>query len=179
MKVITISGHARNGKDTIAKILEHQLKMDGHTVLITHYAGLVKYICKEYFGWDGLKDEKGRNLLQFVGTDVVRRQDPDFWVNFIASILSFFTTSWDYVLIPDTRFSNEINVLKRKGFDVTHLRVERPNFENGLTEEQKNHPSETALDDITPDYLIKNDAGINELSDKVKKFLKENIYEHE
>ena len=44
MKVIAISGHARNGKDTVAQMLQKQLREDGYTVLITHYADLLKYV---------------------------------------------------------------------------------------------------------------------------------------
>ena len=43
-------------------------------------------------GNDGLpdKDEKGRHILQYVGTDVIRKQAPDFWVDFISSVLTYF-----------------------------------------------------------------------------------------
>lgn len=176
MKIITISGHARNGKDTVADILERKLKADGYKVLITHYADLVKYVCEKYFDWDRLKDERGRQLLQYVGTDVVRQQQPDFWVDFIKSILILFRNHWDIVIIPDARFVNEIDVLKREGFEVIHMRVNRPNFDNGLTEEQKKHPSETSLDNVTPDYTIINDGGIAELVTKTDTFLKEYVY---
>ena len=176
MKVITISGHARNGKDTAANIMAASIKRSGHSVLIAHYADLVKYICKTFFDWDGLKDERGRSLLQYVGTDVVRKKKPDFWVDFIVSVLSLFNNHWDFVIIPDTRFQNEIYVLKTEGFDVTHLRIIRPDFDNGLTEEQKNHPSETALDNVAPDYIIENDGDLSALGEKVEKFLKENVY---
>lgn len=176
MKVITISGHARNGKDTVANFLNNQLKNNGYKTLITHYADLVKYVCEKFFNWNGLKDEHGRTLLQYVGTDVVRNKNPDYWVGFIVSILEMFDGYWDFVIIPDTRFVNEIKVLKEKGFDVIHLRVVRPNFDNGLTKEQKNHPSETSLDNVTPDYTIINDGGSDELKEKVEMFLKENVY---
>lgn len=51
MKVITISGKAQNGKDTTAGLLKAALEADGYKVLITHYADLLKYICKQFFGW--------------------------------------------------------------------------------------------------------------------------------
>lgn len=156
MKVICISGHAQHGKDTVAKIMKEMLQDNGYRVLITHYADLVKFICRNFFGWDGNKDENGRHLLQFVGTDVVRKQNPDYWVDFIADMLTFFGDKWDYVLIPDTRFPNEIEKLRKDGFSVEHVHVSRPNFDNHLTEEQKNHPSETALDETFPDALIVN-----------------------
>ena len=104
MKIVCISGKAQHGKDTTAKLLEETLKAQGNRVLIAHYGDLVKYVCKTFFGWDGKKDEKGRTLLQRVGTDKIRAVSPDYWVDFIVSILDIFCDEWDYVLIPDTRF---------------------------------------------------------------------------
>ena len=57
-KVILISGKAQNGKDTVANILREVLHENGERVLVTHYADLLKYICRNYFEWDGKKDEK-------------------------------------------------------------------------------------------------------------------------
>ena len=176
MKILAISGHAQNGKDTVADLLRDSLKADGNNVLVTHYADLLKYMCRTFFNWDGNKDENGRHILQYVGTDVIRKQAPDFWVDFVSSVLTYFNENWDYVLIPDTRFPNEINKLLSNGFDVTHIRVIRPNFESSLTEEQKNHPSETALDNINPDFYIYNEGSIEELQSKINEWIKENLY---
>lgn len=176
MKVIAISGHARHGKDTVAQMLQKQLQKDGYTVLMTHYADLLKYICKTFFGWDGRKDEKGRSLLQYVGTDVVRAKNPDYWVDFVSDILNLFDGRWDYVIIPDTRFPNEFNRLKERGFNAVHLRVVRPDFASQLTEEQQTHLSETALNDIAPDYCIYNTGDLKELNNRVTDWLKEKEY---
>lgn len=164
MKIFCISGKARHGKDTTANIMKNEFEKLGKKVLIAHYGDLVKYICKTFFNWGGNKDEKGRSLLQYVGTDAIRSKEPDFWVNFIIQILSFFPNEWDYILIPDARFPNEIENLKRiNGFDVEHIRVIRPNFISDLTEEQLKHPSETALDNFPFDQIIFNSGTIEEL----------------
>lgn len=168
MKVICISGHAGHGKDTAANLFEACLTEKGKRVLITHYADLLKYICKQYFGWDGEKDVKGRQLLQTVGTNTIREKNPDFWVDFIISILRFFPDEWDYVIIPDTRFPNEIERLKEDGFDVLHVNVHRPGYQSLLTKEQQNHPSETAMDGIDADVLLMNNAGKSELYGKIE-----------
>ena len=152
-------------------MLKEALEADGYRVLITHYADLLKYVCKQFFGWDGVKDERGRSILQYVGTDVVRKQAPDFWVGFVSSILKLFYNNWDFVLIPDCRFPNEIQKLKSEGFDVTHLRVVREDFNNGLTEEQKQHPSETALDYVKPDAYIMNGGTMKDLRCAVSDWL--------
>ena len=108
MKVILISGKAQHGKDTSAIFMKEALELEGRRVLIAHYGDLVKFICEKYFGWDGKKDEKGRSLLQYVGTDVVRKQKPDFWVNFVCEVLEMFSDQWDRVIIPDCRFPNTV-----------------------------------------------------------------------
>lgn len=170
MKIVCISGHARNGKDTTAEILRNVLWSRGKRVLITHYADLLKFMCEKLFSWDGKKDEHGRHILQYVGTDIIRAQRPDFWVDFIIQELELFGDNWDYVLIPDCRFPNELERLKEEGHDVIHLRVSRPSTEE-LTKDQAAHPSETALDHSVPDYLIVNDGSLVDLTGMVLRFV--------
>ena len=64
VKVITISGYAQAGKDLSAQLIKEKMALRGKKVLILHYGDYLKFIAKEYFGWDGKKDEKGRTLLQ-------------------------------------------------------------------------------------------------------------------
>ena len=175
MKVVCISGKAQHGKDTTAAIIKEQLEHNGERVLITHYADLVKYICKTFFNWNGEKDERGRSILQHVGTDVVRQKEPNYWVNFIAELLDIFENEWDWVLIPDTRFPNEVDLMKER-FGATHVRVVRTNFESALTDEQKNHPSETSLDNMIPDFYLMNDGSLDDMRELVNKWIKEIIY---
>lgn len=156
MTIITISGKAESGKDTTAHIMQEELENMGYSVLITHYADLLKFICKNFFDWDGQKNEEGRTLLQRVGTEGIRKYNPDYWVEFIMEMLNFFPDEWDYVLIPDARFPNEIDLLKKDGFNVVTIDVVRENYDNHLTEEQRNHPSETALDGYNFDYTLLN-----------------------
>lgn len=174
MKVICISAKARHGKDTVAELLKESLEKKGNKVLITHFADLLKYICKTFFGWNGEKDEKGRTLLQYIGTDVVGKKRPSYWVDFLVDFLKLFENEWDFVLIPDCRYPIEISKMKEV-FDTILLRVERPYFDNGLTEAQKTHPSEVDMDNYDFDYIIENkwDKGI--LKNKVENFIFEKL----
>ena len=160
-------------------MLQQALEENGERVLVTHYADLVKYVCRSFFGWNGEKDDAGRHLLQYVGTDVVRSQSPDYWVDFIIQMLRFFGDNWSYVLIPDARFPNEIERLREAGFEVEHLRVQRENFESPLPAEQQKHCSETALDETEPDHWIRNSGSLEDLAILVKQYIEENIYGHE
>lgn len=172
MKVFSISGKAQNGKDTFALFAKEILENKGYKVLITHYADLVKYTCKTFFDWNGEKDMAGRSLLQRVGTDDIRNKYPNFWVEYIAKILSIFQSEWDCVLIPDTRFPNEIEELLKFGLDVETIRINRPNFDNGLTEEQKNHSSETSLDNYGFNFFIDNIGNLDDFKNTTIDFFK-------
>jgi hypothetical protein len=170
MKICCISAKAQHGKDTAAKLIKENLEKKGQRVLITHYADLLKFICVKYFGWNEVKDEAGRTLLQYLGTDVVGAQNPAYWAEFIAGILKMLPNTWDYVLIPDCRYPIEVSTMKDQ-FETVVLRVERPNFDNGLTAAQKQHASEVKMDDYKFDALIYNDGTLEEFSEKVDWFI--------
>ena len=179
-KIILVSAKARNGKDAVAELAKQELELKGEKVLICHYADLLKYICRTFFDWNGIKDDDGRTILQHVGTDTIRMKNnrPDYWVDFIIDILWMFYDEWDYVLVPDCRFDNEIERMKDEfdgnpyGRDMVHsVRVNRPNFDSGMTQEQLNHPSECALDNYKFDYYIENNGTLDDLQLKVKDLL--------
>jgi hypothetical protein len=176
MKICCISAKAQHGKDTAAELIKEYLESRGQKVLITHFADLLKFICKKFFNWDGQKDEKGRTLLQYIGTDVVGAKNPAYWAEFIVSILKMFENEWDYVLIPDCRYPVEVATVERS-FDTVVLRVERPGFDNGLTEAQKNHPSEVDMDNYHFDLILYNDKGVEEFADKLAQFTEEYLLE--
>lgn len=168
MKVVLLSSKAQHGKDTSAKILKEIMEQENKNVLITHYADLLKYMCRTYFNWNGDKDEIGRSILQHVGTNVIRKKEPNYWVEFISGFLKMFDDEWDYILIPDTRFPNEIEKMISDGFDTFSVRINRIDFESSLTEEQKNHISEVALDDYCFDYYIDTISQLDYLKGKLK-----------
>lgn len=174
MKIILISGKARSGKDTTAELFKEALTGTGNRVLITHYADLLKYICKTFFSWNGVKDAEGRQLLQYVGTDVIRQDNPNLWVDFVLKMLRYSKDLWDYVIVPDCRFPNEISVMTDSEFDVVTIRVSRDEREKTLTSEQRSHPSETALDKYDFDANIYNNGTLDELKYTIDCIIKEN-----
>lgn len=163
MNVICISGKAGAGKDTAAFFLKSYMEQNGKRALITHYGDLLKYICTNFHGWNGEKDEAGRSLLQRVGTDRIRADAPNYWVDFLTKQLRYCEDLWDFVLIPDTRFPNEYTGMVEAGYPTTLIRIERPGFASALNEEQKAHPSETAMDGASFDVIIYNDGSLLQL----------------
>jgi hypothetical protein len=171
MKIIGIGGEAQHGKDSSAGIIKNHMENLGKNVLIIHYAYFLKAICRDFFGWDGNKDSVGRTILQVVGTDKARHRNPDIWVNMTIEFIKAFGQDYDYVLIPDCRFVNELDRLKQEKFDVFALWIHRKGFDNGLTEEQKNHPSETGLLNYKFDHIISVESKMYKLKDGVEKMI--------
>jgi len=163
MRVICISGKAGHGKDQVGDYMQKALEKRGERVLVTHFGDPVKFVCSSFFGWNGKKDEAGRAVLQYVGTNKVRGKFPGFWALFIAQILTVFKDDWDYVLIPDLRFPNELQTLQDYGFDVCAVRVERPCVNSNLNEKQQEHISEVAMDEYNFKHVIVNDSNLKEL----------------
>lgn len=168
-KIILISGKARNGKTTTAKLLKTKLEAKGNKVLIAAYGDLVKFVCEKYFGTTKEKNEHNRTIWQRVGTDIVREQNPNYWVDFVIDMISMFEDKWDYVIIDDNRFPNELE--RWIGWDTITLRVNRLNFQSPLTLEQQSHISETALDNYEFDYVINSESGLDKLEKEVDKFM--------
>ena len=160
MKVICISAKAQHGKDTAAGILKQHVESKGEKALIIHYADLLKFICKQFFGWDGEKNEAGRTILQYIGTNVVGAKRPEYWAEWVVSFLKLFETEWDYVLIPDCRYPIELEVTG-DAFKTWLIRIVRPGFDNGLTADQLQHSSETAMDNYPFDVTILNDGNLD------------------
>jgi hypothetical protein len=151
-KIITISGKARNGKDTFANMLSNYFSISDKKAYIYHYADPLKMCATNYYNWNGEKDEKGRSLLQWLGTEKVRANNPDAWIQIAREIICGTLFDADYVIIPDARFPNEIEFW---GDDLlTSIHVRRGAYLSTLTEEQQMHESETALDDYCFEFEV-------------------------
>jgi hypothetical protein len=157
MDIIAISGKARSGKDTIGKKLKEQLEELGEKVIITHYGDFLKFICTQWYGWDGQKDEKGRSILQNVGQSF-RNNDEDVWVNMMVNFLRGLGDSVDTVIIPDCRYPNELIGVAPCADTIFTIRIDRKGFKNDLTDAQKLHPSEVSLDNYPFDLYVMNDS---------------------
>ena len=186
MKIIMISGKAGSGKDTVANFLKEELIASNKRVLVMHFADLVKYYATQYFNWNGEKNEAGRNLLQEIGTTVMRGRYPEYWAEIIGKFIDAYTipehSFFDYILIPDWRFINEYEVvydyaaiqnnetitIRIERYDDTGLKWKNPN----MTSDQLNHISECELDNFAFNWIIENRGTLEDLKDSVNEILK-------
>lgn len=143
--IVTFSGQARHGKSVSAEILGELLTEKGFRVMIAAYSDYMQFLLKQYKGWDGKKDENGRALLNYIGSEIGRAKNPDFWVNNLVQLIELWQNDYDFILISGCRFENEITRWQDEGYRVFPIHVERLNFVSELTEDQKKHPSENSL----------------------------------
>ena len=116
---------------------------------------------KDYFGWDGSEETKPRELLQRLGTDVIREKlgKERFFVDRTIEDIDILSHFFDVMIISDIRFPIEITGIKEKFDDVVVINVKRINFETELTAKQQSHKTETALDGFNDyDYCLINDT---------------------
>ena len=167
--IILISGKARGGKDTSANYIKQQLEKKGYKVVIDRFAKYIKGYLKDYYGWDGVtKNHDIREKLQQLGTEKIKEElnYKSFHAIRLSEDFQIVQDDFDYFLVPDTRFTDEIYTMKAMFGDdiVKTLRIERnSDFTGGLTKEHLQHKSETALDNFDFDSYIHNFGGLNEL----------------
>lgn len=177
---IVLSGKSGSGKDMMAQFMKEELAKHNKKALIMHYADALKWILRDYFDWDGNKDEVGRTLLQTVGTDMVRAVHPNYWTGIVVGFIQAMEpySNFDVAIIPDARFENEVNISLENLKNCVSVRIERtangePWINPTLTEEQRNHPSETSLDCFAFDYVVHNDEGLDMLRDSAHAILED------
>jgi hypothetical protein len=169
--LIGVSGKKRHGKNTCFTFARMLLDEDDNgkpfNVKRVGFADELKRRARNDFGWDGAKDEKGRELLQRFGVGM-RNIDENYWVRILERDINYEmerkrdrSEAHDVCIVTDVRFSNEAEMIRRLG--GTLWRVVR----TGVPVIDQ-HISETALDDWGPfDHII--EAGnLDELLDGVK-----------
>jgi len=173
--IYIVGGKARHGKDTVCTLIKEIYEEKEKQVLNLQYSSYIKEYAKKIADWDGSEETKPRELLQQLGTEVIRQNiDFYFFVKRIIGDLKVYSFFFDCLTISDARAKIEFDEPKKELDNVIAIKVSRPNFDNGLTEEQKCHFTEIDLDDYEGfDFHIINDGTIDGLKDKVSAIIRE------
>ncbi len=159
MKIYLIGGKARNGKDTLAKFLKEAEEINNKKVCIMQISNPLKHYAKDHFNWDGKESTKPRSLLTEIGTEVIRvkmKQD-EFLIKRLVEDLQVLENYFDVAIISDVRLVLEYDYVKKSYPDAITIKIKREDFESNLSNDQKNHLTETGLDNYNDvDYLIIN-----------------------
>lgn len=155
--LVGLSGKKQSGKSTIARYLgeKHAFFEYGWADPLKQVIGieLMGLTVDQVYGSNKDKEtvdtfwgKSPRHLLQIIGTECFRKQvDPDFWVK--VGIKHFTTFKDRNIVIPDCRFPNEVEAIKKLGGVV--IRVVR---EDWTVKDE--HESETALDNYNFEHVV-------------------------
>lgn len=170
IKVFIISGKARSGKGEISKIIEKYYK-EKKCITIS-FAYYLKDYVKRISGWDGSENNKPRELLQQLGIELIKNKiDNKLLINRILQDIEVFSYFYDIIIISDARLVDEVESIKTAYSDSISIRVNR-NEDNNLTLSEKNHITETGLNDYNNfDYIIDN-TNYNKLMNDVENILR-------
>lgn len=148
-KLYLMCGKARHGKDTFSGYLKEAYEKNGKKLIVTQLSKYIKYYAREMTGWNLTEEDKPRALLQELGTQVIREKlcKEDLFIKRIIDDVDVFACFYDAIVISDVRLKKEVEDLRKAFPDLVAIHIERPNFDNGLTEEQKRHKTEIDLDD--------------------------------
>ena len=171
MKLIGITGKARSGKDTLARILFAE-----YAFTRIAFADPLKLAAQHIFGltqdqtWlDEVKETilpywnmSPRRMLQLLGSDATKPVfGNELWVK--RWFLSYdMLRETDDIVVPDVRFDNECLALRNLGGVIIEVRRG-----TGLVGSTGDHVSERGLSTL-PDFVIENDGTIDELRAKIR-----------
>lgn len=177
MKLYLLVGKARSGKDTVAEFIRkyYDTSHPDLKVINLALAFYLKEYAKNICNWDGSDETKPRDFLQYLGTDIIRKEiDPLFFIHRTLEDISIYARFFDVLTISDIRFPLEVELIKEKYPDAKVLFIERSASLNVLTEEQRNHETESSLEDFCSyDFKIENEQDLSFLEEKVYQIMEE------
>lgn len=173
--IVAATGKKRHGKTYFCNALEHE---------IDKYCQGAITVCRinfkdelvdeaEALGWNGVKDKRGRKLLQLLGTDCVRECiDQNHWVrkwfNRFEEQISANRAISKIVLVDDVRFDNEAYMVKALGGQI--VKIVTPSRLSSDT-----HSSENGIDRHLVDYSLELEIGFDYISAAAEQYFKQHF----
>lgn len=157
--IFCVCGKAGSGKSLVGKYLYDFYTQNNYKVIISPYTKYLKQYIKEITGKDVDEINKPRAMLQQLSSKLIKGKlgYNDLFINRQLEDISIYKYFFDIIIIPDVRFPNEIEILKKNFDNVFSIGVKRVNFDNGLSLKEKNDVTEISLDNYKKfDYNIEN-----------------------
>ena len=99
--IFLMCGKAKHGKDTFSGYLKDVYEKNGKKVIITQLSKYIKYYAREISGWNLTEEDKPRELLQQLGTGVIREHlnKEDLFINRMIEDIEVFSCFYDVIII--------------------------------------------------------------------------------
>jgi hypothetical protein len=174
MKIILLGGKANSGKDSAAEFIDEYYRSRGLDVVNIQIAYYIKMYAKEIAKWDGDNDTKPRQLLQDLGTELIRKQiDEYFFIKRIIQDIDIYSRYFDIITISDGRLPEELAAVKLAYPETVTVHVTRPGYSSKLSKDQKAHVTESLVDEIEYDLDLVNDGTLEEFQTKCIELVRE------
>lgn len=168
MKIFIIGGCAQSGKSTFGNLLKEELKDYGYKPCVMQITNPLYSYAENYFNYDPNRDQKPREFLQKMGIEIIKEKlgKKDFLLNRLYEDIEILSNFFDVFIITDARLINEFLSIKAKYDDVVSIKLIRKNYDDKLTEEEKNHITEKEISLYNDfDYIIEN-KGLDSLKEE-------------
>jgi hypothetical protein len=167
MKIIFLGGKANSGKDSSAEFIDEYYRSRGLDVVNIQISYYIKMYAKEIAKWDGDNETKPRQLLQDLGTELIRKQiDEYFFIKRIIQDIDIYSRYFDIITISDGRLPEEFAAVKLAYPETVTVHVTRPGYSSKLSKDQKAHVTESLVDEIEYDLDLVNDGTLEEFQTK-------------
>ncbi len=174
MRIFLIAGKARSGKQEVATFIKQYFDKNNEKSVITEYSKYIKLFATEMIDWNGNSKTKPRKFLQDMGAYI--RNDlnmPNFFTDRMHQDIKVYEKYFSNIIIADVRLVEEIEEMKVKYPFVYSIYVINKHGENDLTETERNHPTEHALDNYGKfDKVIVNE-NLKDLKKDIFKLMEE------
>lgn len=161
LQIIGISGQAGSGKDYISQNILTPLGFYQWSLAWHFKVWLIGKGEATYNDVFRTKPPAVRKMLQLEGTENGRHLfGENVWVDTMYAWFEVLNNHWGIhkFVVPDVRFPNEVEAIKRLGGKVFRIYAPLRVANNSLSAEARTHASETALDDYHDfDGIIFND----------------------
>ena len=180
MKIFLLPGKAACGKDLMANYMKTKYNYKGEAACILHITTPLYEYAKNYFSWDGNMKDKPREFLQEMGIEVIKKKlgKKYFLIDRLCEDIDILKHYFDVFIITDGKLIEEFTELKRRFKDIKIIHVIRDNYNNNLSEKEKNHITETEVDLYKDyDYTVINTSK-EELFKQTDKIIEESEVEY-
>ena len=159
MRLYLICGKANTGKNLFAEYLKKEFENKNLKVCLLKITEPLYGYAKNHFGWNGLEEDKPREFLQTMGIELIQKELgwEYFLIDRLSEDITILNKFFDIGIITDGRLIKEFDELKRRYSNIKFIKLERNNYTDNLTFEEKKHITEIDLDNnYNYDYIVEN-----------------------
>jgi len=155
LKIVVLNGYSRSGKDTFVKIVSKQFNCINHSSI-----DKVKYIAKQ-MGWDGIKNEKNRQMLSELKQFYVKWFDgpyKDIIKLINDTIQKNIQYPFDKIYFIFIHIREPEEIQRIKNYCENNKLLKFYSIFVQCDESEKNHKSDSMVENFDYDFICENNS---------------------